>query len=143
MSKRASSEALSRLHAALAEEMRKILQEGVTEVDNSGELVRVTPGAAYFNAIRQFLKDNGIDNPSVGEELNTSSKFQGLPFTQADEFGIHAIRSPPAAESLCLDQSTIAQLLGRLWPPQLNVGPCRPIPSSRTSATSSSSCGST
>jgi len=88
MSKRASTEALSRLHAALAEEMRKILQEGVHEVDKTGERVTVTPGAAYLNVIRQFLKDNGIDNPTVGDELNQAPKFQGLPFTNTDEFGI-------------------------------------------------------
>lgn len=87
MSKRASKEAMARLHAALAEEMRKILEEGVTEVNNEGDVVKVTPGAAYFSAIRQFLKDNGIDNPHVGEELN-QPKFAGLPFTEADEFGI-------------------------------------------------------
>jgi hypothetical protein len=38
--------------------------------------VKVTPGAAYLNVVRQFLKDNGIDNPHVGEELD---KLEGLP----------------------------------------------------------------
>jgi hypothetical protein len=88
MSKRASKELLSRLHSALANEMKTILEEGVKEIDKSGELVTVTPGAAYLNVVRQFLKDNGIDNPSVGDELNQAPKFQGLPFTDTDEYGI-------------------------------------------------------
>jgi hypothetical protein len=88
MSKRASKEVMSRLHAALAKEMATILDEGVTEVDkSSGEIVKVTPGAAYLNVVRQFLKDNGIDNPHVGEELDEKKVFTGLPFTQADDHG--------------------------------------------------------
>jgi hypothetical protein len=53
---------MERLHEALATEMRKILEDGVYETNkDTGEIVKVTPGAAYLNAIRQFLKDNGID----------------------------------------------------------------------------------
>lgn len=87
MSKSASKEALARLHAAMAREMETILTEGVTTADQDGSVTKVTPGAAYLNVIRQFLKDNGIDNPSVGEELNAKPVFQGLPFTETDSFG--------------------------------------------------------
>lgn len=88
MSKGASKETMARLHAALAKEMESILKEGVKEIDkSSGELVQITPGAAYLNVVRQFLKDNGIDNPSIGEELDQKPVFSGLPFTQVDPYG--------------------------------------------------------
>lgn len=84
----ATKAAMARLHAALAKEMETILKEGVTAPDTDGVPVKLTPGAPYLNVIRQFLKDNGIDNPSVGEELNTSKPtFANLPFTQSDPYG--------------------------------------------------------
>jgi hypothetical protein len=87
MSKRATSAAMAELHAKMAAVMKEFLSNGVKEVDNNGELVSVTPPAAYLNVVRQFLKDNGIDSPTVGEELNSKAIFQGLPFTQTDEHG--------------------------------------------------------
>lgn len=60
----ASKKAMEQLHAALAGEMAKILQDGVTEVTKDGEVVKVTAGAAYLSTIRQFLKDNGIEAQS-------------------------------------------------------------------------------
>lgn len=78
---------MARLHAALAKEMETILKEGVTAPDQDGVPQKLTPGAPYLNVIRQFLKDNGIDNPSVGEDLNAKPVFQGLPFTETDSFG--------------------------------------------------------
>jgi hypothetical protein len=83
----ATKAAMARLHAALAKEMETILKEGVTAPDQDGVPVKLTPGAPYLNVIRQFLKDNGIDNPSVGEELDQKPAFTGLPFTQVDPYG--------------------------------------------------------
>jgi len=88
MSKKASKEALARLHAALAEEMKKILEEGVVVETEDGP-AKITPGAPYLNVIRQFLKDNSVENLTIGEEINEAAKPKvNLPFTSTDEYGL-------------------------------------------------------
>lgn len=88
----ASKRAMEQLHAALAGEMKKILEDGVKEVTKDGEVVQVTAGAQYLNAIRQFLKDNGIEaqmgNTSPGAKPFDELKSKALPFlTREDDDG--------------------------------------------------------
>jgi hypothetical protein len=90
MSKRASDDALSALHQALAVQFKDILENGKTVEDReSGELVRVTPDASTLNAIRQFLKDNNIQSaPGTNKELEEMSRRVDLPFpTKTDDYG--------------------------------------------------------
>jgi len=85
---KATSKLLAELHGTLAREMKKILEEGVTATNQDGEVVKLTPGASHMNVIRQFLKDNNVENLSVAEELNAAAPKVQLPFTQTDEFGL-------------------------------------------------------
>lgn len=90
MSRRASADALSALHAALAVQFKDILENGKTVEDkDSGDLVRVTPDASTLNAIRQFLKDNNIQSaPGTNPELEAMGRKVDLPFpTHTDEYG--------------------------------------------------------
>lgn len=86
---KATVNALSELHGALAREMKRILENGV--VNEDGE--RETPGASHLNVIRQFLKDNHIDTaPGNADMTALANAANGpkLPFpTQTDdEFGL-------------------------------------------------------
>jgi len=68
---KATEAALNALHEALANELKRQLEEGaVVEVD--GEAMRVSPKAATLNVIRAFLKDNAIevDPASPGEAVS-------------------------------------------------------------------------
>lgn len=65
MSKAASKTRLEELHDLLATEMKKMLDEGRKVVVGEA-VVAVSPDAATLNAIRQFLKDNGIEAPAGG-----------------------------------------------------------------------------
>ena len=86
---KASKQLLSELHGALAKEMKRILEEGVTVTDDDGKPVKLTPGASHMNVIRQFLKDNNVENIHLAEELNQAARPKvELPFTQTDEFGL-------------------------------------------------------
>lgn len=87
---KASKKLLSELHGRLAAEMKKLLEEGVTVVDDDGKPVKITPGASHMNVIRQFLKDNNVENIHLADELNEAAKPKvALPFsTQADEYGM-------------------------------------------------------
>jgi len=86
---KATKAALAQLHRALADEMKRILESGVTVTNDDGELVKLTPGAPYLNVIRQFLKDNNVESITLGEELNEAAKPKvDLPFTQTDEYGL-------------------------------------------------------
>ncbi len=90
MSKRASDDALSALHQALAEQFSDLLKHGkVVEDKDTGEAVRVTPDASTLNAIRQFLKDNNIQSaPGTNKDLEEMGRRVDLPFpTQTDEYG--------------------------------------------------------
>jgi len=85
---KASAKALAELHGALAKEMKRILEDGVTATNDEGEIVKLTPGASHLNVIRQFLKDNSVENTVVAEELNQAAPKVALPFTNTDEFGL-------------------------------------------------------
>jgi len=54
---------------ALDSGLVKILQGGVTQLDNEGNPVTITPSAAYFNVARQRLKDLGIDRDLADGDL--------------------------------------------------------------------------
>ncbi len=87
MSKRAKEDALAALHATLANTFTTILKDGEVVIDKqTGEAMKVTPGASTLNAIRQFLKDN-----SITADLGTSESLQTLteavPNFEPDEFG--------------------------------------------------------
>lgn len=77
---------MERLHNALAQEMEKILTEGVTALDPSGDIVKLTPGASYLSAIRQFLKDNNIESGSSADSRSPFNSLvnQALPFLKRD-----------------------------------------------------------
>lgn len=90
MTKRAAGAAMDALHAALAKTFADILQNGEVVVDKeTGEGIKVTPGASMLNAVRQFLKDNGIESaPGTNDGINDLARKADLPFpTQADEHG--------------------------------------------------------
>ena len=91
--RRAKAEVMDALHKALAETFTKILTEGEVVVDKeTGEPVRVTPGASTLNAVRQFLKDNGIDSaPGQSPSLNElGTRLANLPFpVHTDEHGLN------------------------------------------------------
>jgi hypothetical protein len=57
---KASESILNELHDRLAQDMLTRLKDGEPEVVN-GEVVLVKPKPATLNAIRQFLKDNGVE----------------------------------------------------------------------------------
>lgn len=86
---KASKALMAELHGALAKEMARILNDGVTATDDDGNVVKLTPGAAHLNVIRQFLKDNSIEAVTIPvlEEAVNSPKVN-LPFTKTDEFGL-------------------------------------------------------
>ena len=89
MSKNASQKELGSLHGRLASLFKEILENGEVVVDKqTGEAVKVTPGASTLNTIRQFLKDNGIS--SVKEHDPAMEQLaQALPFhSNNDEHGL-------------------------------------------------------
>lgn len=88
----ASKKAMEQLHAALAKEMAGILENGVKEMTKDGEVVTVTPAAGFLNAVRQFLKDNGIE--AQAGDGKTSDPFnelknKALPFLSQDDEDAH------------------------------------------------------
>lgn len=81
----AKSDALERLHEALAKTLSDAIMEGVpVKDDETGAISKAPAPAAILNVARQFLKDNGIEAQAVqGKPLgNLASK---LPFAGADE----------------------------------------------------------
>jgi hypothetical protein len=86
----ASPEQLAEIHAGLADEMAKILKEGIKALDKEGTLVTLTPSAAYLAAIAKFLKDNGVDAHlgKAGRASAASSfetiKTKALPFLRRE-----------------------------------------------------------
>lgn len=89
---RAPKAVLEALHAALANTFKDILENGETAVDkDTGEAVKVTPGASTLNAIRQFLKDNQIEAGPTNDSLQDLGKklTVSLPFErERDDFGL-------------------------------------------------------
>ncbi|TCR92569.1 hypothetical protein [Rhizobium sp. BK376] len=71
--------ALESLFDTFADGLSKLLREGRTAVNKDGEIVQLTPDAATFNVIRQFLKDTGTTvAPGKSEKVN--SIVENLPF---------------------------------------------------------------
>ncbi len=87
----ASKKVMEKLHAALAETFTEILNEGKTVIDKeTGEPVKVTPDAATLGAIRQFLKDNGIEAAEGKSEALNALAGKSLPFMpKPDEHGLN------------------------------------------------------
>lgn len=84
----ASKQAMERLHAALADEMANILKDGRKEVTKDGTVVQVNPSPADLNAIRQFLKDNGIEaqaGSGKGAKSFDELKSKALPFLTRED----------------------------------------------------------
>jgi len=72
--------ALASLFDNFADELAKLLKQGKTIVDKEGEIHQITPDAATFNVIRQFLKDTGTTiAPNTSEKVNTLADM--LPFS--------------------------------------------------------------
>lgn len=87
---RASKQAMDALHGALATTFKDILENGEKVVDKeTGEVVRATPGASMLNAVRQFLKDNGVEAaPGTSPEVDALTRKSALPFQpKPDEHG--------------------------------------------------------
>ncbi len=79
-----NSETLAALFDNFADELAKLLKDGKVVVDKDGEVQKVTPDAATFNVIRQFLKDTGTTvAPNSSPKVN--SIVDGLPFPTGDE----------------------------------------------------------
>jgi hypothetical protein len=90
MSRSASKVMMEALHKALAETFNDLLTNGRTVIDKeTGEALKVPPDASTLNAVRQFLKDNGIEaNAEDSDELKKLAR-KALPFpTQTDEYGL-------------------------------------------------------
>lgn len=87
----ASKKAMQALHKALADTFKDILEDGKTVIDKeTGEAVKVTPDAATLGAIRQFLKDNGIEAAEGTNSDLQALNRRALPFdTQPDEHGLN------------------------------------------------------
>ena len=87
----ASKKAMEALHKALAETFKDILDNGKTAIDKeTGEAVKITPDAATLGAIRQFLKDNGIEAAEGKNETLNEVARRALPFpAQPDEHGLN------------------------------------------------------
>lgn len=78
------------LHKALADTFKDILDNGKTVVDKEGEVVKLTPDAATLGAIRQFLKDNGIEAAEGKSEALNAIAGRQLPFMpKTDEHGLN------------------------------------------------------
>lgn len=79
----ASKDLMSRLHEALATEMSKMLDEGVTAKDEEGNIVKLSPSPSTMNVIRQFLKDNNIE-ADLAKSKPLQSVVAKLPFEGED-----------------------------------------------------------
>jgi hypothetical protein len=75
--KKATELELSEIHGAMATWCKLVLQ-GTPLLDSDGKAVLkedgqpwlVPPSSAHMNVIRQFLKDNKIDNPKTEDKVN-------------------------------------------------------------------------
>lgn len=88
---RASAKTLDKLHEALARTFKEILEEGEVVTDKDGNAMRVKPGASTLNAIRQFLKDNGVEAVPDNNGEVRGLGLSNLPFpaaTDVDEHGL-------------------------------------------------------
>jgi archaellum component FlaG (FlaF/FlaG flagellin family) len=85
-----NTESLANLFDNFADELAKLLKQGKTIVDKEGEIQQVTPDAATFNVIRQFLKDTGTtiapnSNPKVNS-IADSLPFDGSEYAEDASF---------------------------------------------------------
>lgn len=81
----ASKESIELLHEALSTAFVKILNEGVKVMDKDGTLIEITPGANYYNVIRQFINDNGIQCTAGKAKPDSAfGKLISLPFAGSD-----------------------------------------------------------
>jgi hypothetical protein len=79
-----NSDSLAALFDNFADELAKLLKDGKTIVDKEGEVHKITPDAATFNVIRQFLKDTGTNvAPGTSEKVN--SIVDNLPYAAEDD----------------------------------------------------------
>jgi len=76
MTSKATEEELGEIHGSMAEWCKLVLQgvpllndEGKAVLKPDGQPWLVPPSPAYMNLIRQFLKDNKIDNPLTGSKV--------------------------------------------------------------------------
>tara|TARA_B110000503_G_scaffold133802_1_gene211870 strand:- start:2594 stop:2860 length:267 start_codon:yes stop_codon:yes gene_type:complete len=76
-----------RLHELLSQRMLEVLRDGRDTLGPDGEVKKIMATAADFNAVRQFLKDNGINsvksvdsplNDLVSEMSQRGLKFRGI-----------------------------------------------------------------
>jgi len=76
-----------RLHELLSQRMLEVLRDGRDILGQDGEVKKIMATAADFNAVRQFLKDNGINsvksvdsplNDLVSEMSQRGLKFRGI-----------------------------------------------------------------
>lgn len=66
----ATEEALGALHATVAQTLTEVISNGQVVTDKEGEVMRVTPHAAYIGAAIAFLKNNNITaSPSKNKDL--------------------------------------------------------------------------
>lgn len=105
---------LPRLHLLLTKQLMAIIEDGVILEDKDGNVVigldgqplRRTPSAPELNVIRQFLKDNGIDEEpkeeAPTEELHKKLRQyddEPLVIAERDEL-IEGIRAPGQRDNL-------------------------------------------
>ena len=76
---KASENLLNELHDRLAQDMLSRLKDGEEELVD-GEVVKVKPKPATLNAIRQFLKDNGVEGAAEENTplRNLASQLNGI-----------------------------------------------------------------
>jgi hypothetical protein len=78
-----NSESMAALFDTFAEQLAKLLKEGKTAVNKDGEVIQLTPDAATFNVVRQFLKDTGTTiAPNSNKKVNDLAEM--LPFTGSE-----------------------------------------------------------
>lgn len=67
---KATSEDLGVLHGATTKILTEVLTNGVKVMDKEGEVVSLTPSAAYIMASATFLKNNNITaDPATNKNL--------------------------------------------------------------------------
>jgi hypothetical protein len=79
-----NSESMAALFDNFADQLAKLLKDGKTIVDKDGEVHQITPDAATFNVVRQFLKDTGTNiAPNSSKKVNEIAEM--LPFTGSEQ----------------------------------------------------------
>ncbi|MBY5849800.1 hypothetical protein HFN51_04410 [Rhizobium leguminosarum] len=84
-----NSDSMAALFDNFADELAKLIKEGKTVVDKDGEVHKITPDAATFNVVRQFLKDTGTTiAPNTNKKVNAIADM--LPFSGSEDEGDEA-----------------------------------------------------